>query len=147
MSRVNVASHSDKKEMLVTRIHTLAAAVAVAWGVAACGNETPSNVPAPKVGGTTATEAMQSSLPSAPTDRDAPPAATPSTHSGDPQPEAAPAPTARDTAANRPMDDLTKSKESSSLPMAGQVNNHSSTATDRPNKTTPQDGDAKTDKP
>ena len=147
MFRVSVASHSDKKEMLVTRIHTLAIAVAVAWGVAACGNESPSNVPAPKVGGTTATEAMQSSLPSAPTDRDAPPAATPSTHSGDPQPEAAPAATARDTAANRPMDDLTKSKESSSLPMAGQVNNHSTTATDRPNKTTPQDGEAKSDKP
>ena len=38
--------------------------------------------------------------------------------------------TARDDAANRPPDGLTKAQESNAMPMPGQVNNHSTTAND-----------------
>lgn len=125
------------------RLRATLLAAAVSLGVAACGNESPSspNSPAPKVGASDASSvASQSTVSAAQADRTSPPAGTPPTHAGTPQPEAAPAPTARDTSANQPMGDLTKSKESSSLPLAGQVNNHSSPATDRPNKTTPEGG-------
>ncbi|HEX4885940.1 MAG TPA: hypothetical protein VFX05_17495, partial [Casimicrobiaceae bacterium] len=133
-------------EMLVTRTYSMVAMTALALGLAACGNNAPS-APAPKTGeahGST-TVANSTSAPAAPADRDTPPAATPSTHTGTPDPNAAAAPTARDSAAQRPMDDLTKAKESSSLPLPGQVNNHSSPATDQPNKTTPETGGTKAD--
>lgn len=117
-------------------------AVVVAFALAGCGNDSPS-APAPKVGEASGTSVTaQSGVPAAAPDRDTPPASTPATHAGTPQPDAPPAPTARDTAANQPLADLTKPKENASLPLAGQVNNHSTTATDRPNKTTPDDGAA-----
>lgn len=127
------------------------AVAAIAVVLAACGNDQPGapDAPAPKVGDAAGTSVAQGSVPPAPTDRDSPPASTPSTHAGTPQPEAPPAPTARDTHANQPMGELTKPKDNASLPLAGQVNNHSSTALDQPNKTAPQNGngEAKPDKP
>jgi len=55
---------------------------------------------------------------------------TPATHAGNPQPEAPPAPTARDTTANAPQAPLTKSEETSAMPKAGQANNYNSPAYD-----------------
>jgi hypothetical protein len=131
--------------MPVRRFSTLAAALAAAFALSACGND--ANPPAPKTSGTTTDNvATQSTVPPAATDRDSPPAATPSTHAAAPQPEAAPAPTARDTSANQPLGELPKSQEVSSLPKAGQVNNHSSPAMDQENKTTPPAEGAKSGK-
>jgi hypothetical protein len=139
----------NELEMLVTRTYSMVAITALALGLAACGNDSPSSpsAPAPKTGEahSSTTVANSTSAPAAPADRDTPPAATPSTHTGTPDPNAAAAPTARDTAAQRPMDDLTKAKEASSLPLPGQVNNHSTPATDQPNKTTPETGGTKAD--
>jgi hypothetical protein len=126
----------------VIRLSMSVAAIAAALALAACGNDAP-NTPAPKTSGTTSDQvATQSTVPPAQADRDSPPAMPPATHSGTPQPEAPAAPTARDTAANQPLGELPKSQETSSLPKAGQVNNHSSTAMDQENKTTPPDGGA-----
>jgi hypothetical protein len=47
---------------------------------------------------------------------------------------AAPSETAKDTAANTPMGTLTKEEASKSMPMAGQVNNHSSPSLDTAKK-------------
>jgi hypothetical protein len=128
-------------ELESTMRHTpILVAITTAFALAACGETTP---PAPKVGDAPGTSvAAQAMTTPATADRDAPPAATPSTHDATPQPEAPAAPTARDTAAQKPMDDLSKSKETSSLPLPGQVNNHSTPALDQANKTTPQDGSA-----
>ena len=115
-------------------------AITTVLSLAACGERAP---PAPKVGDAAGTSiAAQATTPSAAPDRNTPPAATPATHEGAPRSEAPAAPTARDTAAQKPMDDLSKAKESSSLPLPGQVNNHSSPAMDQPNKTTPPEGAA-----
>ena len=46
----------------------------------------------------------------------------------------APSETAKDTAANTPMGTLTKEEASKSMPMAGQVNNHSSPSLDTAKK-------------
>lgn len=118
----------------VKQLSMTAAAIAAALALAAC-NDAPDT---PKTSGTTGGQvATQSTVPPAQPDRDSPPAMPPATHSGTPQPEAPAAPTARDTAANQPLGELPKSQETSSLPKAGQVNNHSSTALDKENKTTP----------
>jgi hypothetical protein len=47
---------------------------------------------------------------------------------------AAPSETAKDTAANTPMGTLTKEEASKAMPMAGQVNNHSSPSLDAAKK-------------
>ena len=44
--------------------------------------------------------------------------------------DAAPSETAKDTAANTPMEKLSKEEEAKSMPMAGQGNNHSSPSLD-----------------
>lgn len=46
----------------------------------------------------------------------------------------APSETAKDTASNTPMGTLTKEEASKSMPMAGQVNNHSSPSLDSAKK-------------
>jgi hypothetical protein len=131
--------------MPVNRTTSMVAVAVLALGLSACGNDDRTNPPAPKTGEahSSTTVATSTTAPTAPADRESPPAATPSTHTGTPDPNAAPAPTAQDSPAMKPMSDLDKPKETSSLPLPGQVNNHSTTATDRPNKTTPE-GDAKT---
>ena len=48
--------------------------------------------------------------------------------SGDPLPAAPESSTARDTSANAPAETLTREKEASQMPLAGQANNHSSPA-------------------
>lgn len=123
--------------------HTLfILAIPAALALAACGRD--DVPPAPKVGEAPGTSvAAQSAPPAAAPDRESPTAQTPATHAGTPQPEAPAAPTARDTAANKPLDDLTKAEENTALPKAGQVNNHSSTAMDKENKTTPPQSDDK----
>jgi hypothetical protein len=112
----------------------------LALGLTACGSDTP---PKPKTGeaaGTTSV-ATQSSVPPAQADRDSPPAQTPATHAGTPQvdpPTPPAAQTARETSeTQKPMDSMTKAEEQNQMPMAGQVNNYSTTATDKPNKDTP----------
>lgn len=65
------------------------------------------------------------------------PAPTPSTHAGTPAPEAPATATAKDTSANNPQGDLTRSEENTAMPKAGQANNHSSPAFD-PSKAEPK---------
>ncbi|MCL4761641.1 MAG: hypothetical protein KJ018_07635 [Burkholderiales bacterium] len=120
------------------RTTLLLLAIPTALTLAACGQDTP---PAPKTTEAPGTSvATQSSVPPAQPDRTTAPADAPATHSGTPQPEAPAAGTARDTAANQPLDDLSKAEENTALPKAGQVNNHSSPAMDKENKTTSADG-------
>jgi hypothetical protein len=69
------------------------------------------------------------SAPPAPSLADTPFDATkPATHDGAPQADDSAATTARDTKANAPAETLTRAKESSQMPLAGQANNHSSPA-------------------
>lgn len=69
------------------------------------------------------------SAPPAPSLAEQPVDATkPATHSGDPLPAAPESSTARDTSANAPAETLTREKEASQMPLAGQANNHSSPA-------------------
>lgn len=68
------------------------------------------------------------SAPAAPSLAGMPIAATPATHDLPVAPPAPAQPTARDTAANAPAATLTEAKDKSQLPLAGQVNNHSSDA-------------------
>lgn len=83
------------------------------------------------------TIATTASAPAAPSLADQPIDPTPATHAGEPQPApsaaappsaAAAQPTARDTSANAPAETLTPRKEAAEMPLAGQVNNHSSPA-------------------
>lgn len=89
------------------------------------------------------------SAPAAPSLAGMPIEETPDTHKiaeAAPAPEA---PTARDTTANAPAATLTEKKDKNELPLAGQVNNHSSDAfqAGRDEKTDAVPVDAKPDKP
>lgn len=56
-----------------------------------------------------------------------------------PEPAAAPTgPESRDSAATRPMDDMTKPKENTAMPEAGHGNNHSSPALKKSSAFTPK---------
>ena len=74
---------------------------------------------------------------------------TPETHKLAVAPPAPEEPTARDTPANRPAETLTTQKDKTELPLAGQVNNHSSDAfqAGRDEKSDVVPIDAKPDKP
>ena len=74
------------------------------------------------------------SAPPAPSLTDTPAdAIKPATHDGAPQADAPASTTARDTSANAPAETLTRAKESSEMPLAGQANNHSSPAFEKGN--------------
>lgn len=68
------------------------------------------------------------SAPAAPSLAGMPIEATPTTHDLAVAPPAPAEPTARDTPANAPAATLTDNKDKTQLPLAGQVNNHSSDA-------------------
>lgn len=106
-----------------------AALVATVLGAAACADK-----PEPSV---TSTTPMTQSAPPASAQADTVPAPTPSTHTGAPVPEAPATATAKDTPANNPQGDLTRTEEKTAMPKAGQVNNHSSPAFD-PSKAEPK---------
>lgn len=144
------------------RPHLLVLALCAA--VAACGerNENPVKTSTPSVldakpaenatpvAGTT-TAGVATTVPDARPDRDTPPAMTPATHSGTPQPATeakageaaagkdvaaanASAPTARDSATRSPAGDLTVAEEQKSMPKPGQTNNFMSLAVDEEKK-------------
>ena len=75
--------------------------------------------------------------------------ATPATHAIATAPVPTDEPTARDTPANQPAATLTDQKDKTELPLAGQVNNHSSDAfqAGRNEQTDAVPVDAKPDKP
>jgi hypothetical protein len=89
------------------------------------------------------------SAPAAPSLAGMPIEETPETHKIAVAPPAADEPTARDTHANAPAATLTDQKDKTELPLAGQVNNHSSDAfqAGRDEKTDAVPVDAKPDKP
>jgi len=89
------------------------------------------------------------SAPAAPSLAGMPIEETPETHRIAVAPPAPEEPTARDTHANAPAATLTDQKDKTELPLAGQVNNHSSDAfqAGRDEKTDAVPIDAKPDKP
>jgi hypothetical protein len=104
--------------------------------LAACGDST--NVPTPRtsgVSGSSSAATSSNAAPSASADRETPPAATPSTHSGAPQTDTvAAAPTARDTPAQNPAAALTPAEEAKSMPKPGQTDNHFTTSMEQSQK-------------
>jgi hypothetical protein len=93
-------------------------AIAAAASLVACGDKPPA--PA-QTGAATA-------IPGAPPPPAGMPEAVPVPPA--PGPAANPAETSRDSASTNPKGTMTKEQESQSMPMAGQANNHSSTALD-----------------
>jgi len=125
---------------------TLATAtfVAVAAMLGACDR----SPPAPTTSFNDA-EGKTLSAPPAPSLAGMPIEETPETHKMAVAPPAPDEPTARDTPANQPAATLTEQKDKSELPLAGQVNNHSSESfqAGRDEKTDAVPIDAKPDKP
>jgi len=129
-----------------TTYKTLSAAtiVAVAAMLGACDR----SPPAPTTSFNDA-EGKTLSAPPAPSLAGMPIEETPETHRVAVAPPASDEPTARDTPANQPAATLTETKDKNELPLAGQVNNHSSESfqAGRDEKTDVVPVDAKPDKP
>ena len=101
--------------------HAILAVLALSAALVACGESADSPI---KTGTAGSLQNPAGNVPAASTDRDTPPNATPSTHAGAPQPDAAAGPTARDSPASEPTKTLTPSEESNSMPKPGQTDNH-----------------------
>ena len=103
---------------MIRRLYPLIA-IAAAAVLVACGDKAsppPQTNVSPTVSGAVPPPAA-STPPAIPT----PPSTAPATN---------PAATAKDSAATNPKEEMSKEQESKSMPMAGQANNHSSTALD-----------------
>jgi hypothetical protein len=116
--------------------YSIVAVLAVSAALVACGESADSPI---KTGTTGSLDnPAVSNVPMAQADRNTAPEATPSTHSGAPQPDAPAAPTARDTPASDPAKTLTPSEEANSMPKAGQTDNHFTPSIDGATKGTQQ---------
>ena len=111
----------DQAENVMSRATLAATTLCAALLISAC--ERPGTPPAAGSGSAVTATTTAAPAPAAPTPPMPPPAA-PGASSD--------TATARDTAANRPADPMTRQEESTSMPKAGQVNNESSTALDKP---------------
>lgn len=94
-------------------------------GLTAACERTSSTPPAPT---TKFTDGSKLSAPPAPSLAGTPIDPTPATHTAEVAPPAPSEPTARDTPANAPAATIADQKEKTEMPLAGQVNNHSSDA-------------------
>lgn len=117
--------------------HALIAIIALSSVLVACGER---NDPPIKTSKSDGEQIVQptASAPPAPADRGTPADPTPVTHAGPPNVNVPLAPTARDTPAQRPASEMTKSEEASSQPKPGQTDNHFTTSTDGQLKGTQQ---------
>lgn len=104
------------------KTHAIVTILALSATLVACGER--SDTPMKTSGTTSSLDNPAASVPAAKPDRDTPPQPTPATHAQTPQPEAAAAPTARDTPASEPTSTLTPAQESNAMPKPGQTDNH-----------------------
>lgn len=107
-----------------TRMLATTTLMALAALTAAC-EQTTSTPPAPTA---SSPDGSTLSAPAAPSLAGTPVDPVPATHAADVAPPAPTEPTARDTPANAPAATLAEQKDKNELPLAGQVNNHSSDA-------------------
>lgn len=114
--------------------------MALAALTAAC-ERTTSTPPAPTA---SSPDGSKLSAPPAPSLVGTPIDPVPATHAAEVAPPAPSEPTARDTTANQPAATLAEQKDKNELPLAGQVNNHSSDAfkSGRNESSTPTRSDA-----